>query len=276
MTTPQIQNDPIYNLGLLYVNGLLVSNDATTPNTKLNISLGSARDSNNIIDITLGADNANIEGIAEDAPLVLDALTVGANGLDSGALVASALYAIYIIGDSRYYNPTACLATFISTSSAVSTGVPLMPFGYDSMRLIGYARTDGSSHFLPMYISGTSNNRLFFYDAPQISPISAGASTSYAADNLSSLVPNINNIPVILNSAYTPSAASQVLSLQPGNGSGNAVNITSQVTSVVVTTQSIVLAQPTVISTVSSPTINYKLTSGGAVAIYVAGFQFVV
>ncbi len=269
MPTPQVQNDPIVNLGISYINGLIVSNNATTPNTKLDISAGMARDSNNIMDITLGSANPNLEGATTDSPLVINAAVNGANGLDTGSLAASLVYAVYIIGDSRYYSETAAILTLASNSA------PLMPTGYDSYRLIGYAVTDSSVHFLKAYITGNASGRLFVYDAPIATAITAGASTTYAAANLITFVPNVNNLPVILNTAFTPGAASRTLNLQPGNATGDAITVTGQVTAVIVTTQSTVLSQPTVISTVSSPTVNYKVSnSGDAVAIKVAGFQF--
>ncbi len=261
MTTPQIQNDPVITLPVLNINGFIVSNNTTTPNTKLDISAGTARDINNVMDITLGASNANLEGITTTAPLTLNAAIVG----------ASKVYAVYAIADSRYYNATASLLSLASSST------PTMPFGYDSYRIIGYAVTDSSSHFLLMQITGTGNTRLYRYDAPIATAITAGNATSYTAVNLLAFVPNVNNLPVALNFAFTPGAASRTLKFQPGNAVGDAITITGQVTSVVVSDQVTVLAQPTVISTVSTPTINYKVAnSGDAVAVNVAGFTFFV
>lgn len=272
MSTQQIQNDPIYNLGLLYINGLVVSNDATTPNTVLDISAGAARDINNIMDLTLGVNNPNLEGATVAAPLLLNAANNGANGLDTGTFAASTVYAVYIIGDSRYYQPTAAILTLASNAS------PLMPFGYDSLRLIGFAVTNSSTHFLPFYASGSKAQRAFIFDAPQATAITAGAATSYTAVNLITLVPNINNLEVLFNVAYTPAAASHTFDMQPGNATGNATVTTGQVAAVVLNENGlVVLAQPTVISTVSSPTVNYKVSNGSdAVAINVAGFNFSV
>src|SRR5580692_3582295 len=93
------QLDPIINQPFLYVNGLLVSNDATTPNTVLDIAAGQCRDSNNVIDMILG-DFLN-EGYGTDnSSTSLNAAVNGLNGLDTGSLAASTMYAVYIIADS--------------------------------------------------------------------------------------------------------------------------------------------------------------------------------
>lgn len=261
-----IQNDPIYTLPVLNINGLLVSNDATTPNTKLNLSAGTARDSNNVMDIALGSANPDLQGEVVAAPLVIDTDVVGANGIDTGVLQASKVYAVYAIADSRYYKPVAGLVS-------LSLSAPQMPFGYDSYRLVGYAVTDSSVHFLKMYVAGSGNTRIFNFDAPQATAVTAGNATSYTAVALTALVPAVENLPVSIAYAFTPGAAGRALNLTPGNGVGNAVTITGQVTSVVIS------GNVQVLSKVSSsvPEIDYKVAnSGDAVAINVAGFMFFV
>ena len=112
------------------------------------------------------------------------------------------------------------------------------------------------------------------YDAPLATPITAGAATTATAVVLTNLVPVVNNLPVWLYTVATPAAASRVLSLTPGNATGIAVKITSQVTSVVVTSNSLVLSQ--LVAGVA--TINYLWSAGGgdAVAIDVAGYEFFI
>jgi|SRR5579862_622661 len=268
MANPQVQNDPIYQLPFLYMNGLIVSNDATTPNTVLDIAAGQCRDSNDIMDIALGVSNPNIEGGTVAAPLLLNAAVNGVNGLDTGSLAASTVYAVYMIADSRYYKPVASILTLASNSA------PLMPFGYDSLRLIGYWVTDGSSHFYKAYMSqAVGGNRQFLYDAPvALTLASAGAATSYAtgATALTTLVPAVNNLPVTFAASFIPgNAAGDTLKLQPGNGTGDAVIITGQVTTVHITQNVSVLSQ----LVTGVPTVNYKVTNAGdTAALSVAGF----
>lgn len=249
------QNSPYY------INGFGISNDATTPNTLLDIAAGSCLDStgtyqlNNNVSITI---NAAVNGI---------------NGLDTGAFAASTVYAVYLVWDPVSFNTTGAM---ISKSLVT----PLMPFGYSAFLLIGYAVTDGSTHFLKGYWSaGNSTLRTFTYDAFQATSITAGASTTYANVNLITLVPNVNNTPVSIFTNFSGNAAADTLSLQSGNGTGDQVIITASVVTGTAhtTTLSTVLAQSVVISTVSSPVINYKVSSGSdAVAVDVAGYTWYV
>jgi hypothetical protein len=266
MTTPQVQNDPIYTLPVLNINGLIVSNDATTPNTVLNISAGTARDSNNVMDITLGASNPNLEGSTVAAPLSLNAAVNGANGLDTGSFAASKVYAVYVIADSRYYQPTASLLS-------LATSAPQMPHGYDSYRLIGWAVSDSSTHFLPMFISGTGNARLFTYDAPQASDITAGNSGTYAAVNLTAIAPLVDNTPVYIASNWTANAAGDTFFLKGYNVTGDQFERIAYVAGATAHT----LDYPLVLGQVASSKLQMKYkVSAGTVAINVAGFQFYV
>lgn len=265
MAIAQVQLDPIYSLPFLYAYGMVISNDATTPNTKLNIGAGQVRDSNDNIDMPLGASNLPLNGSATATPLVLDAGVNGVNGLDTGSLAASTMYGVWVIGDSQYKNAVGAILTLASNSQ------PLMPLGYDSMRLIGYWPTDASSHFLKAYMSGIGTSRLFVYDAPQATAVTAGNATSYTAVALTAFVPPVENTPVSMAFAFTPGAASRVLNLTPGNATGNAVTITGQVTSVVVSGNAQVLSKVTS----AVPEVDYKVSnSGDAVALNVAGFSF--
>lgn len=262
-----IQNDPIYTLPVLNINGLIVSNDATTPNTKLNLSAGTARDANNVMDITLGAANPNLEGSTVTAPLTLDTAVVGANGIDTGVLEASKVYAVYVIADSRYYNPTAGLVSLSLTA-------PTMPFGYDSFRLIGYAVTDSSVHFLKMYVSGTGNARRFTFDSPQATSVTAGTSATYAAIDLSALVPAVDQIPVVFRANWTANAAADTFNMQGGNSTGDQWSLIAPVAGATAHT----IGFGTVLSQLVSgvPKSNYKVSAVGGVAINVAAFEFFV
>lgn len=256
-TIPQVYKQ-YGQIPFFYTNGLGLSNDATTPLTKLDVAAGTGIDSTETYQLELLA------------PVVINGATNGLNGLDTGSLAASKVYAVFLVADPVDQNPTGAMISLSYTQ-------PLLPFGYSAFKLIGFVATDSSVHFLKGY--WTTNNdgsRLFMYDAPQATAVTAGASTTYANVDLTPLVPLVNNLPVWIYTNYTPSAASQVLNLQPGNATGDAVTITSQVTSVHVTTNSLVFAQTVAISTVPSPTVNYKLTSGGAVAVDVAGYQFFI
>lgn len=110
-----------------YLSGCILSNDATTPSS--------------VIDVTSGAwtDDTGAKLFASSAGTV-DLTTTGANGLDTGTVGANTWYAIYEIGKTD--GTTALLA-----SSAFGSSVT-MPSGYTLKRRIGDILTDGSSNIV--------------------------------------------------------------------------------------------------------------------------------
>ena len=264
MTTPSGQEISIsygaYPYG--YINGLQISNDATTPNTVLNIGSG----------VTI--DSTDTFQMINNGVISINAATVGLNGIDTGVLAASKVYAVYLVSDPVTLQPIGAMISLNYVSPA-STLQPYMPFSYSAFKLIGFATTDASAHFLPGYWTADNSSwRLFMYDAPLATAITAGTSTSYVNVNLTAAVPNHNNLPVLVNSVFTPTAAGSALVLQPGNAVGAAATVLGQVAAVVVNSVSLVMAQPVVISTVSSPVVNYKVV--GSVAVNVSGYYFTV
>lgn len=244
-----------------YINGFGISNDATTPNTLLDIAPGSCLDSTGSYQLSTSS------------TIVINSAVNGLNGLDTGTIAASTIYAVYLVWDPVTFNPTGAM---ISTSLVT----PLMPFGYSAFLLIGYVTTDSSMHFLKGYwTAGNTSARTFWYDAFQASPITAGASTTYAHVNLITLVPNVANTPVLIYSVFSANGAADTLSLQAGNATGAQAIITAPVVTGTanVTTLNTILAQPVSITSVISPVINYKVSSSSdAVAIDVAGYTWFV
>lgn len=247
-------NVPFLNNPFLYINGLQISNNATTPNTKIDIAAGQCRDSTDVYQMTLSA------------TATINAANTGLNGIDAGTFALSTVYAVHLVSDPVNLQATGAMISLSSTA-------PTLPFGYSVFRLIGYAVSDASVHFLPGYWAGNNNARLFMYDAPQATSITAGAATSYTAIDLTTLMPAVDNTPVWIASAFTPGAASRTLKMQPSGATGDAVIVTGQVTSVVVTSNSLLLAK--IVS--SAPKISYVVSnSGDAAAIKVAGYQFYI
>lgn len=251
------QNIPVENQPFLYVNGLKVSNDATTPNTKIDLGTGSARDSNDVMDIILST------------AVVINAAANGAiNRLDAGTLAASSVYAVYVIADSSNKHQPAGLLSLASNSA------PTLPFGYDSYRRVGYAVTDSSVHFLKAYISGNNNYRRFTYDSPQATSVTAGTSATYAAINLSTLVPAIDDKPVVFRANWTANAAADTFNMQGGNSTGDQWTMISPVAGATAHTVGFGLVLSHLVAGV--PTSNYKVSAVGGVAINVAAFEFFV
>lgn len=243
--------EQIVNQPFLYVNNFPI---AVASNTTLTVGAGICRDSTNTFDMEL------------TSTITINAAANGLNGLDTGTFAASKVYAVYVITDPYSGNPAGAMISLSLTA-------PTMPFGYGAFRLVGYAITDSSIHFLPAYIAGNNNYRQFVFDAPQATAVTAGNATSYTAVNLSALVPAVDNTPVSIAYAFTPGAASRTFNLTPGNATGNALTITGQVTSVVVSNLATVMAKVTA----GIPEVDYKVAnSGDAVAINVAGFNYFI
>lgn len=244
-----------------YINGFGISNDATTPNTLLDIAPGSCLDATGSFQLS------------SNSTIVINAAVNGLNGLDTGTFAASKVYAVYLVWDPVTLSPTGAMLSLSLTQ-------PLMPFGYSAFLLIGYAVTDSSIHFLKgIWTAGNSSTRSFFYDAFQATAVTAGASTTYAHVNLITLVPNVANTPVLVWTNFSANAAGDQLFMQAGNATGDQVIITGAVVTGTAhtTTLNTVIAQPVSITSVISPVINYKVTSASdAVAVDVAGYTWFV
>lgn len=265
MAIPQIQNETIYALPHLYIQGLQLSAATPTAATVVAIAPGAARDSSNSIDMVVGLQN--YFGIDNPAMLFngyqpglfVNSAVNGANGLDTGTVAASTQYAFYLIGDSRNYNNPAGLM------SLTSNVAPLLPSGYDSYRLIGFWQTDGSSQFVyathkPQNIAGL----LTYFNSPGVSVLSGGTATSFTAIDLTAnaAIPTttLPNVIVTMLVTFTPAAVGDTVQFRPTGSSatGNLPTITG-VTAGIAQSQYI-----TVIAGVGSskPEIDYKVTSG--------------
>lgn len=255
---PQIQNDPIYSLPHLYISGLNVSIYSTTV---LAIAPGSCRDSSNNIDIEVGFPNlqGNVLPIIQfqnyQSALLINSAVNGANGLDSGTLAASTQYAVWLIADSRGYQPTAAILSLTSNIA------PVLPLGYDSMRLIGFIQTDGASHFV--YATHKPQNMvgaLSYYVAPA-SVLSGGNATTFTAIDMSTPIPTttLPNVIVWLLVSFTPAAVGDYVQFRPtgSTATANLVTITGQAAGVAQTQYVQVIAGVGA----SKPEIDYLVSS---------------
>lgn len=264
-----LQFEQIVNAGLLYLNGMGISNDATTPNTVIDISAGQCRDSTNEIDIILGNFlGANPNQTANTATLINGAIN-GAGGLDTGALAASTMYQIFVIADPQGFNQASCII-----SAASATAGPLMPHGYGVYRYIGSILTDSSSHFLlTYYTAGSTGTRYAQYDAPvTVTVTSSGTSTTYSALDLSVAVPLAGYRRVQVQALFTPAAASNTLKFQPTGGTGDYITYVGQVSSVGL--ENSFLIYPLIAS--SKPEISYKVSAGTLTSVQIQGYEFSV
>lgn len=273
MTTPQVQNDPIYSLPHLYVSGMNISVASTTI---IAIAPGQARDMNDNIDMPISFPNLQgntsppILNLNYQQPLFINSAVTGANGLDQGTLAASSNYLIWLIGDSRGYNPTAALL------SLYSNAYPLLPQGYDSLLLLGFASTDGSVHFTAASVLNYKNARNFYLQ-PAVSVLSGGNATSFTGVDLNSAIALGTDTGVIafLSVIFTPAAIGDVVKLRPtagGTGSNGVVTITGIAAGIPQQQYQAVLCGVNVSSHTS---IDYLVSSSSdAVSLLVAGYSY--
>lgn len=250
MTT--VQNIALEQLPYLYINGMNVSKAS---NTVIAIAPGQCRDSNDVIDLVY------------DAAQYIDSATTGAGGLDFGTLAASTNYNVWAIGDSSNKKlPSAVL-------SLQANSAPLLPFGYDSLRLIGMVSTDGSTHFDSATILNAVNYKGYFL-SPAVSVLSGGNATSFTAIDLSSAIPTTTDPFVIALATVTfiPSAANDTVQFRPTGYSGSTASLPTitGVTAGVAQTQTIALNCGV---GASKPEVDYKVSvSGDAVSVSIYGY----
>src|SRR4029077_9482620 len=161
-------NTPIVNARVAYVNGLQLSWLTTTT---FSMAAGAASNSNDVNDIELSAPVTNL------------ITHVGPNGVDIAAAVGSSFYAVYIIGDSTEYKPTASLISLNATA-------PSLPFGYDMYRRVGFIVTDSAAHVLKFWQFGNGSAKDMWYDTP-IATAAITTGTGYATQSLATGVPPI-------------------------------------------------------------------------------------
>ena len=255
MTTPVGQESSI-SYGAYpvpYTNGLQITNDATTPNTLLDIGSG----------VTL--DSTDTFQMINNGSIAVHTTINGLNGLDTGTVAVSTVYAVYLISDPVTLKP-------IGGMFSLSLTQPLMPFGYSAFKLIGFMTTDSSGYILKGYWSaGNSSARVFTFDAP-IQCLS-GNQTSYTGVALTTFVPAVEGTPVVLFSNFAANAAGDTENLQGYNSTGDAVTIIAPVagTTAHTTQQNTVLAQ----LNSGAPSINYKV-SAGTLVLDVCSYQFFI
>lgn len=242
-------NYPIVNLGNLYVQGGKL---AFVSETKVTIASGQFRDSTNVNDIVLSS------------TATINAATNGANGLDTGALANSTLYAVYVIADSTGYNATAGL---LSTSFTA----PTLPAGYDMFRRLGTVLTSGAAAILDFTQVGSGSGRAVWYAASVATAVTAGQSTSFAVADCSAIVPSTASeikVEAVLTADGGGARTAAFKALASSSAAGQA--IISAAASTVTTTTVVVPS-----TTVSSVTGVDYLVSNGSASLAVSVFGYV-
>lgn len=241
------QNIPVSNLpAASNIRGLTVAWASTTT---LTVGTGQARDSNNVIDMTVSS------------TLTVNGAVNGANGLDSGALANSTWYAVHLIGSSLN---KAVPAAMLSTSATA----PNMPANYDSFRLLGYVRTNGSAQFLVFTILGNGNQRKHYWDA-LINVLAATTATSFTPLSCATAVaPNAQ----IMSVQYTliGTSAGDGFEVRPtGSTSVATLGAVAQVAAVAL------VGELTTITN-ASQSIDWITGTGDTLALDVVGFEYFI
>lgn len=183
-------------LGSRYVEGLRISVASTTT---LSIANGSCRDSGNLNDLRLSSSktiNFANSGVV--------------NGIDTGAIGASKLYYVYVIGSSLDPNGLIYpMGGLVSLSSS-----PLLPTGYDIYRRIGWARSGAGSTLLTIYQSGDGLVRQYSYDT-MIAVLTSGTAQTLTAIDVSTACPPLDNMKVNFFVEFTPATAADTVKFAP-------------------------------------------------------------
>lgn len=151
--------------------GLVVTNDGATPNTKIDVTANYAQ--------LVSPSNGSV-GVSS-VSVVINCGVTGANGLDTGGLVGSTWYNIFLISNGS------TIAGLVSLSATA----PTMPGGYSYLMRVGAMRTDGSSNFLRTIQKGAeAQYQLVAASNTTVLPtIDSGTHTSWHAASVSAIVP---------------------------------------------------------------------------------------
>ena len=255
MVNPQIQSSPVLALPFLYISGLNLSVASTTV---LAIAPGQARDMNDNIDMAVGF--SDLQGNVGPAPLFINTAVNGANGLDQGALAAADQYSVWLIGDSRGYLPVAGIMSLATAAS------PLLPLGYDSMRLIGYVSSAGSA--LSAATVRNSSSAKASYLLPAVSVLAGGNAVAFAAVSLAgAFAGSLYNV-ALLTVNFTPLAAGDTVQLRRTGSATTAGLVTIVGVAAGVPQQNMVAVEAD-----ASPSIDYKVSvAGDSVSLLVSGY----
>lgn len=276
-SNPQIQNDPILRLPHPYITGLNVSVASTTV---VGIAPGQARDNSNNIDMPVGYPNLlgnTVPAILNQnyqQPLFINGAINGANGLDQGSLVASMDYAIYLIGDSRQRNPVAAVL------SLTSNAAPLLPAGYDSYVLLGFAVTNGSAVFVASSTNPlNARNLRCFYLSPASSVLSGGNATTFTAIDLNTPVPTgtARNALIYLNATFIPAAIGDTAQFRPtGEGTPQTAGLVTISGAAAGVSQQQVISVFAGVNGSSHASIDYKVSSSSdSLSLSVLGYCYI-
>ena len=122
-----------------------------------------------ILDISAGA--IKIFGILYHftSDLNIDFNTTGSGGLDTGSILANKFYYIHALVNSS--------TNMFGVIASASSSSPLLPGGFNSSKLIGAVKTDGSGNLLKFKTLGNQSYRKLFWEDMIETPAPSGSGT---------------------------------------------------------------------------------------------------
>lgn len=250
MVQPQT---PIVNAGSKYLNGFDL---AFSDEDSLAFTVGQCRDSTNTNDILVSS------------PLLIEALVVGAGGIDQGIIQDDEVYAVYVVADSTGYKQPAGLFSLSATN-------PVLPYGYDMFRRISWVLTTSGSRFHLFWVYGFDQDKEYYFNSPYIAVEGVGTGSFGDVSLKNALAPFQNAMPavqteVLLNIEFTATAASDSIAFSiPGSFSTQPIMEFSSGAGAL----QIVSAWIPMNVILGVPTVRLSATVGKSYVLTVAGFR---
>lgn len=179
---------------IAHCTNLLIGNDGTNPNTKINLS----------VDAAVLYDGSGNTQRAFNLTTSVDFTTTGAGGCDVGTRAANKGYYIWLIGNGSTVTAIAMLDT---------AGGLTLPGGYTKILRVGWYRTDGSSNLYRIDTAGPHARYLVngAGNATQFPLAASGFQASPSSKTLAGLVsPLAQRIALSLYNAYNSGTLSTV------------------------------------------------------------------
>jgi hypothetical protein len=229
-----------------YIFGLGIAFASTTTIT---LDLGAARDSTDALNINLATNQT------------INCATTGANGLDTGSLGDSHIYAVYVISGT---SGTAGLAS-LSYSS------PTMPSGYTVRRYVGSFATTAAGAIMSFIQQASGNVRTYIYDTTNTNTrvLNAGTATSFTGVSCTAVIPPTSQ-QALLSLSFIGNARADELTLRPTSSSSTTPTTVYNTSGISGSDPFIILATQCLNS---SQSFDYECSSSSdSATIYVAGY----
>jgi hypothetical protein len=161
----------VVGITMASVQGLVVTNDGSIPNTKIDVTATQA----------ILTDSSGFPVRATNVSVVINLSVNGANGLDAGSLASSTWYYVYLISNGTI---TAGLASTSATT-------PTLPAGYIYSMRVGAMLTDGSGNLYRTKQSGRDAEYILTVATNTANPMAAASNvtTTGTAYSISGLIP---------------------------------------------------------------------------------------